>query len=1048
MVYMCRNNGCIFRTKHFNALKSHANHCIYRDVGEKQDRGEGDNHEATPRTDIRKNKIDSGLNRDLVGSNNLTDSLIFHDYEFQSQPRALSEEEETPLIESREEELETRSTSIAIESAAVNLCLIERKCGKALVNDMIDVISHEDFNKEEFKKKISDIRDCKSICRSILKKNMSAMHFEESVVQTGDRKFSAKIYAKNIVEVLKKQITHADDDSFYFQPVKKLNHSGQPCFGHFMETEFSRKLGEEQRKRIMANDSMDIIWRRKNKDGCDSFVGYIQLYSDKSKTSLKRTAVSAYPVHVCLMNFTKDGWKQTILDDRSVVAYLPVGVDVEEDVWKMSGVESSKTSIPRAVKSELLHRAFELIFKPLSDITQSGFQCVDKVGNKHHCHPILAEVSADCPEQKDLLCLLHGCKTKKPCVRCECINVDLNNGNQYNPRNIEVTREVRNAVAKLGDELGSLNLNVKKVRGVGNIKERIKEVLGAESMLACKSFFESAPFVINNQVCNVYELFGFEAMHVLDLGISKEMKKCVFRRLGSEQIFVNNGKMKGKTLKQLRMAILKACNEMLKRIEMESYVPGCHVDFSSKDGSNALNGLFTNEGICGMLEAKNYREVDYVFPFVAAFIDRVCGDRKGTLTDLCVMYIDLVQECFERSNSTSWDEEKISKVEDHISSFQSICVRHFGNHQPSRFNTEKFHMLAHLGDDVRRFGDMTMLHAGLYENRHMGFKEEYSRTSRRKSTAVSETISRLEFKEILQTVNHNGESDVAENEIELKYGLTRRKNGEIVLLEEFYNYLLDVSSELEDLEDMITKDVTQNIDGNHSTSCIKLLRKIGDQGGLSLLRIISGVKENQEDTELRKSLFRRKIVVVNSGVVEGGHISVKDDIRKSSTLINYIRRGTSRKQRVLASERYGLTGKEAFSYCLLQGLDSEGETIYHVVQVRLLFYIQVDGEWVPKAYIRYMEIVKPKDKVEELLGCVCLRWSTYDEKDYTSGKNSIDENNPPSPWFDIVPFERLISVVQVIRQRYELKESGCNHWTGWRYCLNRFKQVGEPIQSK
>ena len=248
---------------------------------------------------------------------------------------------------------------------------------------------------------------------------------------------------------------------------------------------------------------------------------------------------------------------------------------------------------------------------------------------------------------------------------------------------------------------------------------------------------------------------------------------------------------------------------------------------------------------------------------------------------------------------------------------------------------------------------------------------------------------------------------------------------------------------------MITKDVIHNIDGNHSAGCMKLLRKIGDQGGLSLLRIISGVKGNEDETELRKALFRRKIVVVNSGVVEGGYISVKDDVINGSILINYIRRGTSLKQRVLASESYGLTGKEAFSYCLVQGLDSDGKTIYHVVQVRLLFYIQVDGEWVPKAYIRYMDIVKPKDKVEELLGCVCLRWSTDDEKDYTNGKNIIDENNPPAPWFDIVPFKRLISVVQVIRQRYELKESACNsHWTGWRYCLNRFKQVGVPIHSQ
>lgn len=50
-------------------------------------------------------------------------------------------------------------------------------------------------------------------------------------------------------------------------------------------------------------------------------------------------------------------------------------------------------------------------------------------------------------------------------------------------------------------------------------------------------------------------------------------------------------------------AILRACNEMFERIQNDSNVPGIIVDFSSCDSSCALNGLFTNKGTFGLLEA-------------------------------------------------------------------------------------------------------------------------------------------------------------------------------------------------------------------------------------------------------------------------------------------------------------------------------------------------------------------------------------------------------------------------------------------------------------
>lgn len=82
--------------------------------------------------------------------------------------------------------------------------------------------------------------------------------------------------------------------------------------------------------------------------------------------------------------------------------------------------------------------------------------------------------------------------------------------------------------------------------------------------------------------------------------------------------------------------MLTSVNEMLKGIQDESYITGIRVEFSSKSCSTAFNGLFTSKGLCSMMEAKNMRCIDYVFPCVACFIDRVCGELWKPITSLSV----------------------------------------------------------------------------------------------------------------------------------------------------------------------------------------------------------------------------------------------------------------------------------------------------------------------------------------------------------------------------------------------------------------------------
>lgn len=75
-----------------------------------------------------------------------------------------------------------------------------------------------------------------------------------------------------------------------------------------------------------------------------------------------------------------------------------------------------------------------------------------------------------------------------------------------------------------------------------------------------------------------------------------------------------------RSYKSNRTANMRTRNKMLKQTQNEKNVPEIIDGFPFCGSSSVLNGLFTSEGICGMLEAKNHRQVHYMFPFIAALI--------------------------------------------------------------------------------------------------------------------------------------------------------------------------------------------------------------------------------------------------------------------------------------------------------------------------------------------------------------------------------------------------------------------------------------------
>lgn len=96
-----------------------------------------------------------------------------------------------------------------------------------------------------------------------------------------------------------------------------------------------------------------------------------------------------------------------------------------------------------------------------------------------------------------------------------------------------------------------------------------------------------------------------------------------------------------------------------------------------------------------------------------------------------------------------------------------------------------------------------------------------------------------------------------------------------------------------------------------------------------------------------------------------------------------------------------------------------------------------------------MDVVELLDGMKDLLGCVVLRWSTYYDVKYTNMQVLLSRKEPPKSWYDIVDFQNITSVVQVVRKKYGTPDDSRRvHWATRRSFLNRFVKLGSAAQEE
>ena len=862
--------------------------------------------------------------------------------------------------------------------------------------------------------------------------------FQEKTIVSNCGMFAGKISLKDPVELIKWQMKSINERTVRMEPQHRTDQNGEQEFGHIMETSYGWKIYNYMKEKVMKCRREDATWFDETSSSDRSFTGILQLYSDKTVMTLKKNGVKAYPVHLVLMNFEYPEWKAQIMEENTLVGYLPVEMyEVVDDLGFQNGAYA-KGIDKKKIRREILQKALKQILKPLENIQMTGITTTIQNGMRAHCHPMIGIISSDMVELKELSCIYQGSNTTRPCPKCLVGRTVLNDDSIHTKRSIMETRLRRRKALAIDMELNkSIEKNhpsrVKKLR-----LERA-DILKAMSILEVESLFESSCLIMDEGGVDLYDCLCFEPMHNVQLGTSKTCKSCIFLRLGRDDKFITvNGRKK--MFKSIRRSVLKSVNEILSRMQVESYVPDFRVDFSSKESSTDLNGLYTNDGLVGMLEAKNFKCLDTIFPFVCAFIDRVCQEGWGPLTSIYSIYNDVIAYTFDRDSSNPWKQENVEWIRFLIFKLKKLMVAEFGYSHPSNLNTVKFHMLGHLPEDICNIGDIRMADVQFFENRHLTFKEECKRTSRRADNVQAHTINRVERRLMINLLKNKMVNSKKRGRRE---GLCGR--GYSVALSELRQLLLFMKPRLEYHEKGISNEALQDAKRMYSPGSISLFVQLGDQGMETLLRTIHEFQNGLEETT--SSTLHTSIEIVKSGIVKGGYCCTLDDVDSNSLEIVRISRKEVLWQRYLATESYMNSTHSRYSFVIMEGTVNE-RTVYWIGQVRALFRIG-HGKTTNRemAFVQFLEVTTAKDEIEKIHGCVNLRWSTDDEVDRTVGIQNGYEDTIPSPWFALIETKAILGVVQVIKQYYNFNDFLPEiHWSKHRYCLNRFQKVGSSME--
>lgn len=171
-------------------------------------------------------------------------------------------------------------------------------------------------------------------------------------------------------------------------------------------------------KRIKSSFEHSVSQKYRHIDGFQSVVMCLQIFSDKSQTSLSAEAIQFYPLHVTLQNVKENARQKHALNDATVVAFLPVTHRSLPSISRSSNLlkqQIGKKNHLRIVLVRDHHHIIEICLAPFAINAMKDMPCQTKNSKQVLVHTKLTSYVADIFGTEDLLGLERGSETLAPC---------------------------------------------------------------------------------------------------------------------------------------------------------------------------------------------------------------------------------------------------------------------------------------------------------------------------------------------------------------------------------------------------------------------------------------------------------------------------------------------------------------------------------------------------------------------------------------------------------------------------------------------------------
>lgn len=290
--------------------------------------------------------------------------------------------------------------------------------------------------------------------------------------------------------------------------------------------------------------------------------------------------------------------------------------------------------------------------------------------------------------------------------------------------------------------LGSNSISVVSKHHSTHVKRNRVKALSNLSLSTATFFLETASR-LNSRVSDLYSLATFKRLRYGNLGIFKLLKQAAVSYMEAEPLKVKDVPA-GDGLDPYcfsRPVVLRGYNALLRCIDKGCDVPHVFGDFLKKKSAAHLDRRFITIHIRCILERRNFRNMDIVFPIVTAFI--YCATRstiEAPMTEVDSKYSGLLAIVMSWEFCIGLLHQILVPYLRKVAELKTTVLCVFQKHGGNFLTTLKFHMPAHLRTDLEWSGDLEISDDSRFNRYIAHIKLVYVQTSERLSMNAAETV--------------------------------------------------------------------------------------------------------------------------------------------------------------------------------------------------------------------------------------------------------------------------------------------------------------------